>query len=152
MTRRSMLSLFILIMIIGIIPAGMAAEFNKVKPEEINAKFDDPKLIKQVKPERYFYTGSREVEGYVTLELTVNTEGVVESARVIYKTSNLAVNNAIDAVAEWEFTPAKLDGMPVRSLVCYSLPFGRNLEILEDRKYEKKLLLDDETLAMYSNR
>ncbi len=97
--------------------------------------FVPPEPVELVKPERFFYLRSHEVEGYITLEMTVSEEGYVENAYILYKTSQLAVNNAIDAVAKWKFTPATLNGVPVKSKVVYHLPFGPDLEIYHEKEF-----------------
>ena len=128
---------------------GFAEEdFDTIPASEIDAHFTSAKVVETVRPERVFYTRSREIEGYVTLELTVDTNGDVESAKVLYKTSQLAINNAINAVSQWKFEPGTLNGQAVRSTVAFSLPFGRDLEILEDEKYNEQVILDDTTLAL----
>ena len=142
-----------LIIVTALMIALSAVSFAKenidaVSVKEFNATYKAPKAVELQKPERVFYSKDREVEGYVTLEITVDAEGKVESARVLYKTSQLAVKNAVNAVSEWAFKPATLNDMPVRSTVAYSLPFGRDLEILQDKDYQPKVIVDDTTVAL----
>ena len=77
----------------------------------------------------------------------MNQEGRVENARVIYRTSKLAVRNAIDAVARWKFQPAKVEGIPVKALVAYNVPMGPVLEIFEDQDYDARVFNDTSKMA-----
>lgn len=113
-----------------------------------NADYVAPKAENTVKPERVFYAPNREVEGYVTLEILVDEQGNVEKANTLYRTSRFAVPKAVDAVSKWTFTPATLNGAPVKAWVAYNLPFGRDLQIFEETKYAGKIVMDNETLAL----
>ena len=89
----------------------------------------------------------REIEGYITFELVINEEGRVENAKVIYRTSKLAVRNAIDAVARWKFEPAKINGIPVKVLVAYNVPMGPILESFEEHSFEARVIDGSTVLA-----
>ncbi|MFH0883062.1 MAG: TonB family protein [bacterium] len=100
--------------------------------------YSPPVLINPIKPVR-MAINHHEIEGYITFEILVNEEGRVEQAKVLYRTSGLAVRNAIDAVARWKFEPAKVNGIPVKVLVAYNVPMGPVLEIFEERDYESRV-------------
>lgn len=146
--KRSPALVIAVAMILLIGAAAFAGDRDAVAVKELNAGYEAPEVVNKVKPERVFYMPGREIEGYVTLEMTVNEEGRVESARVLYKTSNLAVRNAVNAAEKWEFAPGKLNGRPVKSIVAYSLPFGPDLEILKEKDIVDRVVIDDTTLAL----
>ena len=114
-------------------------------PVEQVKGYTAPVLLDGIRPAR-MAINHREIEGYITFELIVNQEGRVEEARVLYRTSKLAIRNAIDAVARWRFEPAKIDGIPVRVLVAYNVPMGPVLEIFEEQTFQSKVF--DESLGM----
>lgn len=105
-----------------------------------SSSFKAPKLISYVRPDPVEYAPGRTIEGFVTLEIKVGLAGEVMSARVLHRTSYLAVRSAIRAVEKWNFTPGSFEGKPVISYVVYSLPFGRNLPIFADKNYPNRVL------------
>ncbi len=129
----------------------LAGESHILTSEEYGDAYIAPKVMEQVRPERVFYMNNREVEGYVTLEMFINSEGEIASARVMYTTSELAVDNALEAIEQWKFEPATVYGQPVGVWVAYNLPFGRDLSIFQENDYDQKLVLDDDMLAMLTH-
>ncbi len=144
---RSTIAVLILGMMMFGASLAMAGDRVAVDLKELTCTYEAAKAARTVKPERVYYAPGREVEGYVTLELTVDDQGMVENARVLFKTSNLAVQNAVDAVSKWVFEPATLDGKPVSSRVAYSLPFGPDLEILQADDYEAKVMIEEQMVT-----
>ncbi len=120
---------------------------NFVPVDNISSDYSAPELKKSVRPERIFIN-NREIEGYVTLELRIDDEGVVENAKVLYKTSSLAVNNAVEAVSNWKFSAATLDGQAVSSIVAYNVPFGRSLDIFVEDSFSTKIISGDTMFAL----
>lgn len=120
---------------------GLAAAADEIKTFEPDSPaYVAPVLDYSVRPEHVYYTPSRRIEGYVTLDLKVGTSGNVEGVRVLYRTSKLAVKSAVRAVEKWKFKPAMLDGKPVTAYVAYSLPFGENLQIFANENYPDRVL------------
>jgi len=152
MRDRKMKKLFLILGITALFAgAALAADSidysNLVPVEEISNDYTAPELKESVKPERVVIN-NREIEGYVTLEIKIDEKGVVHNAKVLYKTSNLAVYNAVEAVSKWKFTPATIDGQAVASVVAYNVPFGRDLDIFEEKSYEAKIYNGDTMFAM----
>jgi TonB family protein len=98
-----------------------------------------PILVSSVRPEPVEYSPGRLIEGFVTLEITVATDGSVKGAHILYRTSPMAVSSAVQAVEKWKFAPATLKGQPVESVIVYSLPFGSNLPIFANADYPTRL-------------
>ncbi len=127
-----------------ILPAGFAAAGDPVMTSEItNSAYTPPKLVKSAVPKPVWYAPGRIIEGYVTLEIKVGTDGTIEAAQVLYRTSMLAVKSAVRALEQWEFEPATLNGKPVVSWTAYSLPFGNNLQIFANDNYPHRILDPD---------
>lgn len=136
-----------LITAIVILIAGQAfARDQVIAAEKIKDAFRAPVVLDSVRPARAFYAPNREVEGYVTLAMLIDEKGEVDEVKVIYRTSKIAVHKAIDAATRWKFEPATVEGAPVKSWVAYNFPFGLNLESYEELAYQKKVILDEESV------
>ena len=125
---------------IVLIASAVSAKIPETVFEVNSESYAAPILVESVCPEPVWYAPGRTVEGYVTLELKVGTSGTVESVRVLYRTSPLAVKSAVRAVENWKFKPAIFDGEPVTVWVAYSLPFGNNLQVFANDNYAHRIL------------
>ncbi|RJP76892.1 MAG: TonB family protein [Candidatus Zixiibacteriota bacterium] len=114
---------------------GLAIAGERVDSGMESSGIVPPQLSYSVRPHPVEYAPGRAIEGYVTLEMRVGTDGLVKSVRVLYRTSNLAVNSAVRAAQEWKFAPALKAGKAVESTVVYSLPFGANLPLFANAEY-----------------
>lgn len=112
-----------------------------VPVSQISGDFQAPELIEAPRPAR-IEVNNREITGYVTIEMLVNEQGQVERARVLYRSSLLAVQRAYEAVARWQFDPATLNGEPVKAYVAYNVPFGPELDTFAENDYTTKVLRD----------
>jgi protein TonB len=63
------------------------------------------------------------VTGAVILEATVDTEGKVESVRVL-RSVGLLTNAAIEAVKQWRYSPLVLNGIPTPFVLTVTLTFS----------------------------
>jgi TonB family protein len=119
---------------------GIAADDAGFQPN--SQGYEAPVLKHSVRPEPVWYAPGKYVEGYVTLELRIGVDGDVEGVKVLYRTSPMAVNSAVQAVEEWKFQPASFNGEAVTSYVAYSLPFGfgSNLQIYANDNYVDRIL------------
>jgi protein TonB len=62
------------------------------------------------------------VEGIVILEATIDTQGQVVSATVL-RSVPLLDQSAVDAVRQWKFSPALLNGVPVPVIMTVTVRF-----------------------------
>jgi Gram-negative bacterial TonB protein C-terminal len=113
MRRNSKLILAVLLLV----SAGFAATGNKVSagshfvPPDITAASDIPYPIDNI------------ASGVVSLGAIVSETGQVENVQMVRGISGLAAG-AISAVSTWIFTPGKLDGVAVPSVISVQVVFN----------------------------
>ena len=82
---------------------------------------DPPTKMIDVKPR---YPMSRlDASALVTLEGRIGTDGFVSALRAIGPVDADFANAAIDAVGQWQFTPTRLDGVPVETVIEITVRF-----------------------------
>jgi TonB family protein len=64
------------------------------------------------------------IQGDVTLEAVISTEGVPMSIKVIKSPNRDLADAAVAAVKQWRYQPAKLDGVPVEVVTDITVRFG----------------------------
>jgi len=84
---------------------------------------EGPVLIKEVKAPYPPEALQREIEGKVILELLIDSQGHVASARVIRGAGYGFDEAAVEAVKEFLFRPARLKGQPVPVRITYTYTF-----------------------------
>ncbi|MFO7767378.1 MAG: energy transducer TonB [bacterium] len=96
--------------------------------DRIYEKWDEaPRLVDYVQPEYPGIARKAGVEGTVTLHLVVDRDGGVEEVQVFRATPRLIFDrSAREAVREWRYEPARVDGRPVRSRISQTLRFVLN--------------------------
>lgn len=82
-----------------------------------------PQLLREVKPEYTEEARRRNVEGDVVLEIVVRRDGSVGDVKVVQGLGGGLDRRAIDAVRQWQFSPAKRFGSPVDVLVEVAVEF-----------------------------
>ena len=78
--------------------------------------------IKRVQPSYPALAKAAEVSGSVVVEVIVDEEGNVESARAV-NGHPLLRDAAIEAARRWQFTPTALAGSPVRVIGTITFNF-----------------------------
>jgi TonB family protein len=81
-----------------------------------------PKVVRQTKPQYPQEAFVKKVEGVVTVEFVIDTQGQVASPRII-KSIPMLDAAAIDCIRQWIFTPAKKGGRPVRTIAQAPVAF-----------------------------
>ncbi len=81
-----------------------------------------PRKIVDVSPAYPAVARSARVEGVVILEAVIDAQGRVESVRVLRSIPTLE-QVAVDAVRQWRFTPALLNGEPVPVVMTVTVNF-----------------------------
>ena len=82
-----------------------------------------PKLLKEVRPDYTPDARRRGIEGDVVLEIVVTNRGTVDRVRVLRGLGAGLDENAIAAVKQWKFDPARRMGAPVDVVVEVSVEF-----------------------------
>ena len=90
----------------------------------VGGKIQPPTKIKDVKPVYPAIAQSARISGVVTVEATIGPDGKVIAAKVVRSVPMLD-QAALDAVQQWEYTPALLNGQPVPVVVTATINFTR---------------------------
>jgi len=91
-------------------------------PAKVGGQLTAAKVISRVDPEYPRLARQAGASGLVELEATISADGKVKNARVVRGNSMLQ-KAAIDAVLQWRYQPAMLNGKPVESPVEIKLNF-----------------------------
>jgi len=81
-----------------------------------------PTRIKNVQPMYPAIAQAARVQGTVIVEAIIGTDGKVRDARVL-RSIPLLDQAALDAVRQWEYTPSRLNGVPVPVLMTVTVTF-----------------------------
>jgi protein TonB len=81
-----------------------------------------PTRIKGVQPVYPAIAQAARVQGIVIVEAIIGTDGKVRDARVL-RSIPLLDQAAIEAVRQWEYTPSRLNGVPVPVLMTVTVTF-----------------------------
>ncbi len=89
-----------------------------------NAAMTPPSLIESTAPLYTSGAWDQGIEGIVTLEIRVDSNGNIEVLRVIKGLGYGLDENAIAAVRQWKFTPARRNGVPVEVISQVDVQFN----------------------------
>jgi TonB family protein len=110
-------------------PRIVASESDAPKKEKYSKLTDDmtpPKVVSRVNPIYPEVDKDAGIEGPVVLEAMISDRGIVEDVRVVQSLSSGLDQSAADAVRQWRFEPAKLDGKPVGVSLTITINFKLN--------------------------
>lgn len=85
-----------------------------------------PKPAHQVAPEYPAEARELELEGRVTMKITVDEFGDVSHATVLQSDDKIFNQPALDAVSQWTFEPARQGGRIVKATIIVPLEFSLN--------------------------
>jgi protein TonB len=94
-------------------------------PEKIGGDVKLPQLLRMVPPSYPLSAKQAGLQGEVTLQASVDTTGKVVGAKVV-SGPVLLQQAAVDAVRQWKYAPATLDGKPVSMQVVVKVKFHLN--------------------------
>jgi TonB family protein len=120
--RTSILFVAILCLVSGPAAASapQATESRVYKPGDgVSA----PVLVKEVKPRYTPEAKDAKIQGVVTLECVVNTDGAIGDVEVTTSLDAGLDQEAIKAVKQWRFKPGTKDGKPVPVLITLEMTF-----------------------------
>jgi len=81
-----------------------------------------PAIVNRVEPAYPESARAAHISGIVIMQLEIDEQGNVADARVVKDIPDLR-RSALDAVMQWKFAPAMLDGKPVRALFSLTVNF-----------------------------
>jgi protein TonB len=93
-----------------------------VAPIRLHSGMKAPIKVADVAPVYPIIARNAHVQGVVILEAVLNAQGGVESVRVLRSIPTLD-QAAVDAVRQWRFTPALLNGEPVPVVMTVTVNF-----------------------------
>jgi TonB family protein len=92
-------------------------------PYRPGAGIEPPRLLREVKA-RYTDEARRQgIQGAVRLEIVVRRDGSVGSVQLVRGLGSGLDRMAIDAVRQWQFAPARRNGVPVDVIAEVSVQF-----------------------------
>ena len=95
---------------------------NRRAPMRLHSGMKTPVKIVDVPPIYPTIARSAHIQGVVILEAVLDAKGRVESVRVLRSMPTLD-QAAVDAVQQWRFTPALLNGQPVPVVMTVTVNF-----------------------------
>ena len=93
-----------------------------VKPVPVGGRIRPPTKTVDVPPIYPPMAIAARVEGTVIIEATIDTDGRVQSARVL-RSIPLLDTAALTAVGQWSYTPSLLNGVPVPVIMTVTVTF-----------------------------
>jgi protein TonB len=99
---------------------------TKINVFRTGGQVEPPKLIHRVDPVYPASARQARVQGVVVMDAAIRTDGSVDRLRVT--SGNLLLNQAaLDAVKQWKYTPARLNGEPVEVNTTITVTFSFNM-------------------------
>ncbi len=95
---------------------------SEPQPLKVEGKVARPTILRQVKPE----FARRPVNGAVVLQVVVDEDGCVRDSKIVQGVNQYQDSGALEAVRQWVFLPATLEGKPVS--VNYVLTINTQVE------------------------
>ncbi len=82
-----------------------------------------PRLLDRIEPAYPEIARKARIEGIVVLEAIIGRSGRVEDLHLVKSVNLLLDAAALDAVKQWRYRPATLDGLPVRVFLTVTVDF-----------------------------
>jgi TonB family protein len=102
--------------------AGVAADTDE-PVIELGPGVTPPRVIHQVTPNSDSGAGGFRVSGTVLIGLVVGSQGLPRDVHVVRSLDKDLDRNAVDAVQQWRFEPARKGGNPVAVRVTVEIRF-----------------------------
>jgi protein TonB len=96
-----------------------------VTPVRLHSGIRAPQKVAHVAPDYPSIARAARVQGIVILEATIDAGGDVTAARVLRSVPMLD-DAALQAVRQWKFTPARLNGQPIPVVMTVTVDFRLN--------------------------
>jgi protein TonB len=118
-TARTLATLVLL----GVLQTSAQLFSGQMAGNREGATMTPPRKIQDVAPVYPPIAQSARVQGSVVIEATIGTDGHVQDARVL-RSIPLLDAAALDAVRQWEFSPALFNGVPVPVIMTITVRFS----------------------------
>jgi protein TonB len=94
----------------------------RAEPVRVGGAITPPAVVARVAPTYPELALVAQIEGLVILEATVDTDGRVESVRVL-RSAGLLDDAAMAAVRQWRYSPLSLNGVPTPFILTVTVAF-----------------------------
>ena len=108
--------------VIGGTPGGTVGGTGD-EPMRITAEVKQPELVKKVEPPYPELARRSKIQGVVILEAVITKEGNVEEVKVLRSLHPMMDQAAVNAVKQWKYKPAMLNGRPVKVYFTVTVNF-----------------------------
>jgi protein TonB len=85
----------------------------KLAPPTTSGNLQPARLISFVRPVYPYAARIARQQGTVTVAIVIAKDGTVVKAKLVSATNDVFIASALDAVIQWKFRPATIDGVPV---------------------------------------
>jgi TonB family protein len=92
-------------------------------PMRITGDVEQPVLIHKVSPEYPEIARKARIQGVVILEAVITKKGIVENVKVLRGLHPILDQSAVNAVQQWRYKPATLNGVPVKVYFTVTVKF-----------------------------
>ena len=107
----------------GPVPVRIGDETARPTAIRVTGQMAAPRLIRRISPAYPPAARAAGVQGAVILEATIDAEGNVVNTKVLEGVTDLD-QAAINAVAQWKYTPTLLNGVPVAIILQITINFS----------------------------
>ena len=90
----------------------------------IGGQITAPALVHRVEPTYPGIAVAAQVTGMVILEAVVDTEGCVESVKVLRPVNLVLDHAAVEALKQWRYSPLILNGVPTSFVLTVTFNFS----------------------------
>lgn len=104
-------------------PESAAAPRTPPGPIRVGGSIRPPIKTRHVAPVYPSLAKSARIEGVVIIEATIGANGLVSDAKVLRSIAPLD-QAALDAVRQWQYSPTRLNGVPVPVVLTVSVSFS----------------------------
>jgi len=89
----------------------------------VGGAIEAPRLLKRIDPVYPAMARNARLQGYAVIEATIGRDGAVKDVRVVKSAHPLLDKAALDAVAQWKYSPTILNGEAVDVLLNVTVTF-----------------------------
>ena len=105
------------------VAAPLSTGQTQTGPIHVGGMVEPARLIRKVTPAFPPSAKAQGIEGSVTIEAIIDKAGFIASARAVGGSRPELAQAALDAVQQWQYTPARLNGEPVDVLTEITVSF-----------------------------